>query len=85
MGRYADDTAVMTKSQKSEITTHNLNAAADELDAWSTQWRVAFNGINSNAVLCTRNRHSPYGSVILYWDIVHRSRHVKYIGVTNHA
>lgn len=37
MGRYADDTAVMTKSQKSEITTHNLNAAADELDAWSTQ------------------------------------------------
>jgi hypothetical protein len=74
LARYADDTAIMTRSKQPRLATAYLQEAANALETWVRRWRIEVNPEKSSALLIIRRRVEPEGQVHMFGEDITWSR-----------
>jgi retron-type reverse transcriptase len=79
---YADDTAILTRSESPELISEQLRRAVESLEAWFRRWRIDVNPDKSSAILFTRRRHRPDGEIVMFDRPIPWKTEARYLGIT---
>jgi retron-type reverse transcriptase len=79
---YADDTAILTRSESPELISEQLQRAVESLEAWFRRWRIDVNPDKSSAILFTRRRHRPDGEIVMFDRPIPWKTEARYLGIT---
>jgi hypothetical protein len=79
---YADDTAILTRSESPELISEQLRRAVESLEAWFRHWRIDVNPDKSSAILFTRRRHRPDGEIVMFDRPIPWKTEARYLGIT---
>ncbi|KAH0808874.1 hypothetical protein GEV33_013917 [Tenebrio molitor] len=79
---YADDTAILTRSESPELISGQLRRAVESLEAWFRRWRIDVNPDKSSAILFTRRRHRPDGEIVMFDRPIPWKTEARYLGIT---
>lgn len=86
---FADDTAVWTMQRTSEAASQEIQRALDNIQRWTTRWRIKLNPAKSTAILfrhphLTRNRRLDPNHVHLSSNNqpIPLSNQARYLGIT---
>lgn len=78
---YADDTAILARSNSAHLVTQYLQRTLHVLEEWLHLWRIVVNPEKSKAMLITRRKTGPSGQLLLFGAQIPWQDEVKYLGV----
>jgi retron-type reverse transcriptase len=79
---YADDTAILARSESPEQVSELLRRAVESLESWFRLWRIDVNPDKSSAILFTRRRHRPDGEIVMFDRPIPWKTEARYLGIT---
>lgn len=81
---FADDTAFLTASHRTDTIINRLQAAAKKVEKYFGQWGVKVNGTKTEAILFTRKtaaRHAPLRRLRVAGSNVDWKNRIRYLGM----
>jgi len=78
---YADDTALLTQSWRTDTIVRRLNHAMTVLHRYFTQWKLQVNITKTAAILFTKRRPPPPPSLRFRLTHIPWSPHIRYLGL----
>jgi len=79
---YADDTAILTQSWRTDTITNRLSHAISVLLRYFTKWKLRVNIHKTEAILFTKRRPVTPDPVRFQHTVIPWTPHVRYLGVT---
>jgi retron-type reverse transcriptase len=81
LAQYADDTAIIARSRNSDQLGKKLQRAAETVERWFSDWRLAVNPDKSSAVLFQRRRLTKPDNIIMFDQDIPWTETAKYLGL----
>lgn len=81
MSLFADDTALLTSSWRTDTITNRLQKSVDKIQKYFQKWKIKLNAAKTESILFSKRRPTLKGKVTVQDSNIEWSPQVKYLGV----